>query len=176
MGDQIDCQCLSSDNTCVPSYSTGDTAWVLCSAALVFIQTPALAIMQAGMVRRSGFLSMFLQVLAGMSVGGVLWLIWGFSLTFGKDHGRFIGDVNYAMFVHVDPNKCFAGAPTISTSAFIMYELTFAIMTPVIVTGTWAERIHLPALFAFCALWPTLVWYPLAHWVWGGGWLALLGM
>jgi Amt family ammonium transporter len=169
MGDQIDC---IGNGT----YSTGDTAWVLASAFLVFLQTPALAIMQAGMIRRSGFLSMFLQVLAGLSIGGVLWLIYGFSLTYGKDHAHVIGDLNYAMYINVDPAKCFANAPTIGTAAYIMYELTFAIMTPVLCTGTWAERIHFPALAVFCVLWPLLVWYPLAHWVWGGGWLAVLGM
>src|SRR3989338_10390885 len=96
MGDQIDC---------TETYNAGDTAWVLASAFFVFLQTPALAVMQAGMVRRSGFLSMFLQVLAGISVGGVMWLIWGFSLTFGRDHAMFIGDLDYSMFVNVDPRS-----------------------------------------------------------------------
>lgn len=79
------------------------------------------------------------------------------------------------MLAAVDPNKCFAAAPTIPTTSYIFFQMTFAIMTPVIVSGTWAEKIHLPALFVFVILWSLIVWYPLAHWVWGGGWLAKLG-
>mmetsp|Transcript_6945 Transcript_6945/g.19661 ORF Transcript_6945/g.19661 Transcript_6945/m.19661 type:complete len:451 (+) Transcript_6945:119-1471(+) len=151
---------------------SGDTAWMMAATTLVFLQTPAIGILQAGLIRRENSLSMLLQAMCGVAIGSILWVIWGFSLTFGEDHGGFIGDVYYAMFVNLDPQRCYADAPTISAPLYAMFQMTFAIMVPVIITGSWAEKLNFRAFVLFVTIWPHFVYYPLAHWVWGGGWLS----
>eukprot|EP00009_Paramoeba_aestuarina_P000757 CAMPEP_0201510326 /NCGR_PEP_ID=MMETSP0161_2-20130828/3057_1 /ASSEMBLY_ACC=CAM_ASM_000251 /TAXON_ID=180227 /ORGANISM="Neoparamoeba aestuarina, Strain SoJaBio B1-5/56/2" /LENGTH=448 /DNA_ID=CAMNT_0047905479 /DNA_START=60 /DNA_END=1406 /DNA_ORIENTATION=- len=153
------------------SPSPGDTAWMMTASTLVFLQTPAIGVLQAGMIRRKNSLSTLLQAMAGVAIGSILWMIWGFSLTFGEDHGGFIGDVYYAMFVNLDPTKCYADAPTISAPIYAMFQLTFAIMVPVVITGAWAEKLNFRAFILFAIIWPHFVYYPLTHWIWGGGWL-----
>jgi len=170
MGDQVDCLGPGGE------FSSGDTAWMLTATAFVMIQTPALGLVQAGMIRRRNSLAMLLQTMAGMAIGSILWFIFGFALTFGEDHGGFIGDLDYAFFVDVDMDKCFSAGPTIPTTVYALFQMMFALMVPVIVTGAWAEKLNFRAFLLFTIIWPIFAYYPLAHWVWGGGWLSKLGV
>jgi len=157
--------------------SPGDTAWVMTAAALVFIQTPAMGIAQAGMIRRKNSLSMLLQTMSGIFIGSVLWFTIGFALTFGRDVGGFIGDLNYFFCIDLPLRKCLPFySSTIPASVFMIFQMMFAIMVPVIITGAWAEKLNFRAFLIFVSLWPILVYYPLAHWVWGGGFLSELGV
>jgi len=141
------------------------------------IQTPAIGFTQAGMIRRKNSLSMLLQVLVGMAIGSILWFIVGFTITFGPSHFGFIGSGKYAFLVAADPTKCLTAAPTIPSLVYILYQMMFALMVPVIVTGAWAEKMNFRAFVCFTILWPFFCYYTLAHWVWGiGGWMFNLGV
>jgi ammonium transporter, Amt family len=118
---------------------------------------------------------MLLQTMAGMAIGSILWFVFGFALTFGVDQALFIGDLDYALFVNVDMDKCFAAAPTIPTTVFAMFQCMFAALVGVICTGSYAEKLNFRAFFLFTLIWP-IEYYFLAHWVWGGGWLNNLGV
>ena len=159
----------------------GDTAWVLTSAALVMIMTPGLGLFYAGMVRRKNALATILQSFIMVGVVGVLWVLYGYSLSFGKDHWGLIGSLDWVGLrgVGMEPAK----APfntlygsTIPQQAHMMFQAMFAIITPALITGAFAERMRFKAFFIFMILWTTVVYNPVAHWVWGvGGWLGKLG-
>jgi len=156
---------------------TGDTAWILVSSALVLLMTPGLAFFYGGMARRKNLLSTIMMSFAIMGLIGVLWALWGYSLSFGSDNGGFIGGLNFLGLINVGmaPSDIYAG--TVPHLAFMTFQGMFAIITVALITGVVVERIKFSALMLFAALWVTVVYAPVCHWVWGnGGWLSSLGV
>ncbi len=155
---------------------TGDTTFIIMSAALVFVMTPGLALFYGGMVRKKNVLNTMMNSFIIIGLISVQWVLIGYTIAFGPDKlNGFIGGLDFLGFsgVGADPS---AYAGTIPHSAFAMFQLMFAIITPALITGAFAERMRFPAFLAFILLWATLVYDPLAHWVWGaGGWLGKLG-
>jgi Amt family ammonium transporter len=156
--------------------NSGDTAWLLISTALVMLMTPGLALFYGGMVRKKNVLSTMMMSLAIMAVVGLLWVLYGYSLAFGPDIGGIIGDLSWAGLAGVGEEASTVYATTVPHLAFMAFQAMFAIITVALFTGAVVERIKFSALLIFSALWMTLVYAPVAHWVWGsGGWLARLG-
>ncbi len=156
--------------------NTGDTAWLLMSSALVMLMTPGLALFYGGMVRRKNILSTIMMSFTCLGLVGLLWVLYGYSLSFGTDHGGLIGGLNFVglMGVGQDPSPVYA--TTVPHLAFMIFQAMFAIITVALFTGAIVERVKFSALLIFATLWLTLVYAPVAHWVWGsGGWLARLG-
>lgn len=160
-----------------PKVDTGDTAWVLTSSALVLAMTvPGLAIFYGGMVRSKNSLNTILQCFIVACLIGVQWVLWGYSLAFGPDKGHLIGGLEWLGLNGVggDPNADYAA--TIPHQAFMVFQLMFAVITPALITGAFAERMKFSAFIAFILLWATVIYDPLAHWVWAvGGWMRNLG-
>jgi ammonium transporter, Amt family len=153
--------------------SGGDTAWVLTSTALVLFMTiPGLALFYGGLVRTKNVLSVLMQCFAITCVVSLLWLVCGYSLAFGDGNG-FIGGLGKAMFAGVAEGTLKGSIPE---SAFSLFQMTFAIITPALVVGAFAERMRFGACLVFSALWFLAVYAPVCHWVWGGGWLGELGV
>jgi Amt family ammonium transporter len=155
---------------------TGDTAWILVSTALVMLMTPGLALFYGGMVRGKNVLGTIMQNFFAISLVSVQWILIGYSLAFGPDVHGIIGNLDWIGLkgVGVDPNPDYA--PTIPHIAFMMYQAMFAVITPALITGAFAERMKFSSFFLFTLLWSTLVYDPVAHWVWGtGGWLKEMG-
>jgi len=153
-----------------------DTAFVLVSAALVMLMTPGLALFYGGMVRSKNVLGTIMQNFILLGVVGVLWAIYGYSLAFGPDLGHFIGDLSYLGLngVGFEPFKAYS--ETIPHQTFMIYQAMFAIITPALITGAFAERMKFSTFLVFMVIWSTIVYNPVAHWVWGdGGWLKNLG-
>jgi Amt family ammonium transporter len=160
----------------VPVISSGDTAWVLVSAALVLMMTPALAFFYGGLVRRKNMLSVLMQCFAVMGLITVQWVLIGYSLSFGPTVHGVIGSLEWLGLsgVGLTPNSDYA--PTIPHQAFMIYQCMFAIITPGLILGAFAERMKFSAYVLFSLLWTTIVYDPVAHWVWGaGGFLKLTG-
>jgi Amt family ammonium transporter len=156
--------------------NTGDTAWLLMSSALVMLMTPGLALFYGGMVRRKNVLSTIMMSFTCLGLVGLLWVIYSYSLSFGTDHGGLIGGLNFVGLMNVgqDPSPIYA--TTVPHLAFMIFQAMFAIITVALFTGAIVERVKFSALLVFATLWLTLVYSPVAHWVWGsGGWLAKLG-
>jgi len=158
--------------------NTGDTAWVLMSTVLVFAMTiPGLALFYGGLVRRKNVLSILMQCFIIMCVISLQWVLFGYSLSFGPDLARgIIGSLKWAGLNYVGalPNPDYAA--TIPHSVFMIFQCMFAVITPALMIGAFAERIKFSAFLIFTILWATIVYDPLAHWVWGtGGWLRNLG-
>ena len=152
-----------------------DTAWILTSTALVLFMTlPGLALFYAGLVRARNILSVLMQCVAIAALMSVLWLVAGYSLAFA-DGTPWIGGLGKAMLAGVDRGAVFDGTGLPET-LFFMFQMTFAIITPALIVGAFVERIRFSAVMLFSALWLLLVYAPVAHWVWGGGWLADLGV
>jgi len=160
-----------------PKVDSGDTAWVLTSSALVLMMTaPGLALFYGGMVRRKNVLATLMQSFILMALVSVQWVLFGYSLAFGPDWGGLVGSLKWIGLsgVGVEPNPDYAA--TIPHQAFMVFQLMFAIITPALITGTFAERIKFSAFLLFSLLWATLIYAPLAHWVWAvGGWIRGLG-
>ena len=154
---------------------TGSTAWMLVSAAMVLFMTPGLALFYAGMVRSKNVLSSTMHSLFAMGLVGIIWALIGYTLAFGGDIGGVVGNLDFAGLSRVVGAVTGSGASAIPTSVFAMYQGMFAIITVGLITGAIAERMKFKAYVIFAALWAVLVYSPLAHWVWGGGWLAKLG-
>ena len=153
-----------------------DTAFVLVSAALVMLMTPGLALFYGGMVRSKNILATLMENFILLGVVGVLWALWGYSLAFGPDVGSFIGNLDYLGLMGVGTEPFKAYSETIPHQTFMIYQAMFAIITPALITGAFAERMKFSAFLVFMVLWVTLVYCPVAHWVWGdGGWLKGLG-
>ena len=151
----------------------GDTAWMLTSTALVLFMTiPGLALFYGGLVRTKNVLSVLMQCFTITCMVSLLWLLMGYSLAFADGNG-FIGGLSKAMFAGVTEG---ALKGTIPESAFALFQLTFAIITPALVVGAFAERMRFGACLLFAALWSLAVYAPVCHWVWGGGWLGELGV
>lgn len=155
----------------------GDVAWVLMSAALVMSMTaPGLAFFYGGLVRRKNVLSTMMQSFFLLCLISIQWILFGYSLSFGPDIGHFIGGLSWFGLkgVGADPNPDYAA--TIPHSLFMAYQMMFAVITPALITGAFAERIRFSTFAVFSLLWATLVYDPVCHWVWGaGGWLRSLG-
>jgi len=157
--------------------SAGDTAWVLASCALVLLMTPALAFFYAGMVRRKNILSTLTLSYVFMSVVGVQWVLYGYSLCFGKDIGGLIGGLNFLGFRGVGAAPSPDYGSTVPHEAFAAFQMMFAVITPALITGAFVERTRFKSFLLFSLLWATLVYDPLCHWVWGkGGWLREMGL
>jgi Amt family ammonium transporter len=153
-----------------------DTAFVLVSAALVMLMTPGLALFYGGMVRSKNVLATIMQNFIMLGVVGVIWAIYGYSLAFGPDVGHFIGNLDWVGLVGVGAEPFKAYSETIPHQTFMIYQAMFAIITPALITGAWAERMKFSTFLVFMVLWSTIVYCPVAHWVWGdGGWLKGLG-
>ena len=160
-----------------PKLDTGDTAWVLVSTALVLLMTaPGVALFYGGMVRSKNALSTVMQSFVILCLISVQWVLWGYSLAFGPDIGGIIGSLAWFGLngVGTTPNADYAA--TIPHQAFMLFQMMFAVITPALITGAFAERIKFSGFLLFTVLWATFIYDPLAHWVWGvGGWVRNLG-
>ena len=157
--------------------SSGDTAWILISSALVMLMTPGVALFYGGMVRRKNVLSTIMMSFVCLGLIGLLWVLYGYSLSFGSDNGGFIGGLNFAGLMNVGQEPSSIYATTVPHLAFMIFQAMFAIITVALITGAVVERMKFGSLLVFSALWLTVVYCPIAHWVWGdGGWLAKLGV
>jgi Amt family ammonium transporter len=157
--------------------SSGDTAWILISSALVLLMTPGLALFYGGMARRKNLLSTIMMSFAIMGLIGIIWALWGYSLSFGSDNAGFIGGLNFLGLRSVGQEPSTLYASTVPHLAFMVFQGMFAIITVALITGAVVERIKFSALLLFSALWITAVYTPICHWVWGnGGWLGSLGV
>ena len=152
---------------------TGDTAWVLISAALVFIMTPGLAFFYGGMVRSKNVLTTIMQSFFIVAMISVEWVILGYAMTFGTDIGGFIGSLDKVGLAGVGLNVLENG--TIPELAFVAFQCMFAVITPALITGAFAERMRFAAFAVLILLWAIFIYNPMAHWVWGGGFLSQLG-
>ena len=156
--------------------SSGDTAWLLISTALVMLMTPGLALFYGGMVRKKNVLSTMMMSFSIIAVIGVLWVLYGYTLAFGPDKGGIIGGLDWIGLRNVGQAPSSTYAKTVPQLAFMMFQGMFAIIAVALITGAVVERIKFSALLVFSVLWFTLIYCPVAHWVWGsGGWLAKLG-
>lgn len=156
--------------------SGADTAWVLLSAALVMLMTPGLGLFYGGLVRQKNVLSTIMHSFFMLALIGVQWVLIGYSLAFGPDKGGVIGGLEWLGLTDVglEPNPTYAA--TIPHQAFMAYQMMFAVITPALISGAFAERKRFKAFAIFSVLWATLVYDPVAHWVWAdGGWLRSLG-
>src|SRR5512135_24911 len=156
---------------------SGDTAFVLLSAALVMLMTPGLAMFYGGMARRKNVLGMIMHSFIAIAIVSVQWILVGYSLSFGPDIGGIIGGLDWAFLsgVGTAPNADYA--PTVPHLAFMIYQAMFAVITPALISGAIAERMKFSAYLIFILLWTTFVYDPVAHWVWGtGGWMKSLGV
>lgn len=159
-----------------PKVDTGDTSWVLISTALVMLMTPGLALFYGGMVRRKNVLGTIMQSFIALGVVTIIWVLYGYSLSFGPDVGGIIGNLDWVGLkgVGLEPNTDYAA--TIPHQAFMIFQMMFAVITPALITGAIAERFKFKTYLVFLILWITFVYFPLAHWVWGvGGWIRNLG-
>ncbi|MEG4403864.1 ammonium transporter [Microcoleus sp. MON2_D5] len=168
---------------------TGDTAWMLISSALVLLMTPGLAFFYGGLVRSRNVLNTMMMSLVMMGVIGVTWTLWGYSLAFDvtrsnlNDKGfaqgleTFIGGLDWMFLNNVtaDTPDPIGYAPTIPHQVFMVYQMMFAIITPALISGAIVERVTFKTYFWFVLLWSTFIYSPLAHWVWGRGWLQAIG-
>ncbi|HEX6289685.1 MAG TPA: ammonium transporter [Herpetosiphonaceae bacterium] len=158
------------------SINGADTAWVLISAALVMLMTPGLGLFYGGLVRQKNVLSTIMHSFFMLALISVQWVLWGYSLAFGPDKGGLIGGLEWVGLAGVgaEPNETYAG--TIPHQAFMIYQMMFAVITPALISGAFAERKRFKSFAIFSLLWATLVYDPVAHWVWAdGGWLRSLG-
>ena len=154
--------------------SAGDTAWLLMSAALVMLMTPALGFFYGGLVRRKNVLATIMHSFFILCLISVQWVLWGYTLAFGPDKGGIIGGLDWLTLKGVgqEPGPY---AATVPHQAFMVFQMMFAVITPALITGAFAERKRFKAFVVFTLLWATFVYDPVAHWVWGGGWLGQLG-
>jgi Amt family ammonium transporter len=153
--------------------NSGDTAWLLVSTALVMLMTPGLALFYGGMVQGKNVLSTFMHSFLALGLVTIQWVVVGYSLAFGTDHGGVIGGLDFALLDGVGTD---GAGRTVPHLLFMMYQGMFAVITPALISGAFAERMKFSAYCLFTLLWTTLVYDPLAHWVWHpDGWLAKLG-
>jgi len=154
---------------------TGDTTWLLISASLVMLMTPGLALFYGGMVRRKNVLGTIMHSFIALAVITIQWILIGYTLSFGPDIKGIIGSLSWFGLngVGVEPSSY---APTVPHLTFMIYQAMFAIITPALISGAFAERMKFSAYLLFIILWSTLVYDPVAHWIWGGGWMSKLGV
>ncbi len=156
---------------------SGDTAWILISTALVMLMTPGLAMFYGGMVRRKNVLGTIMHSFIAIGLVSLQWILFGYSLSFGPDVKGLIGNFSWAGLsgVGLTPNADYA--PTIPHLLFMAFQMMFAVITPALISGAFAERMKFSTFLIFTVLWTTIVYDPVVHWVWGsGGWLKNLGV
>jgi Amt family ammonium transporter len=159
------------------SLDTGDTGFMLIATALVMIMTPGLAFFYGGLVSRKNVLSIMMQSYVSMGVSTILWVVVGYSLCFSGDVGGIIGNLDMAFLIGIKPTDLYGGAEgTIPLLLFVVYQMMFAIITPALITGAFANRITFKAYLIFLVAWQILVYYPFVHMIWGGGMLADWGV
>ncbi|MEI9885315.1 MAG: ammonium transporter [Rhizomicrobium sp.] len=164
-----------------PDFNSGDTAWMLTSAALVLMMTiPGLALFYGGMVRKKNVLATLAQSFGATAIITILWMVIGYSIAFTANPdanvNQFIGGFSYAFLAPMGVNAAYGTAPhQIPESVFMFFQMTFAIITPALIAGALADRMKFSAFLWFMSLWLLLVYAPIAHWVWGGGWLFTAG-
>ncbi|MEM3430685.1 MAG: ammonium transporter [Candidatus Bathyarchaeia archaeon] len=154
---------------------SGDICWILISSALVMLMIPGLGLFYGGLSRRKNVISMIMHSFVSLSVISVTWILWGYSLSFGPDLNGVIGSLKHLglMSVGSEPSPFSSRIPHL---AFVAYQGMFAAITPALITGAFAERMRFSSYLAFLVAWSTLVYAPVAHWVWGGGWLSMMGV
>jgi Amt family ammonium transporter len=152
---------------------TGDTAWIIVATALVMLMTPAgLALFYGGMSRYKNLLNTFAMTFVAYCIGSVVWVMWGYSLAFGPDIGKFVGGLDHLFLAGITVNSV---SGTIPTYLFVVFQMTFAGITVALVLGAIVDRMKFSAWILFSVLWLTLVYCPIAHWAWGGGWMHAMG-
>ena len=154
---------------------TGDTAWILTSTALVLLMTlPGLALFYGGLVRAKNVLSVLMQCFVIACVVSILWVFYGYSLAFGDggSMNAWIGGLDNAFLANVTRDSL---SGTLPESVFVMFQMTFAIITPALIIGGFAERMKFSSMLVFSVIWVSVVYFPVCHWVWGGGWIGKLG-
>ncbi len=158
-----------------PTIDSGDTAWILTSSVLVLMMTiPGLFLFYGGLVREKNVLATIMHSFIIVAVISIQWVLWGYSLAFGPDVGGIVGSLAWFGLrgVGLEPSSY---APTIPHQAFMVFQMMFAIITPALITGSFAERAKFSTLIVFVLLWATFIYDPLCHWVWGGGWMGTMG-
>ena len=157
--------------------NNGDIAWILASSALVLLMTPGLAFFYGGLVRPKNAAATVMHSFMAIGVVGVVWVLWGYSLAFGPDLGGMgiIGDLSWFGLAGVSATEAGPYADNMPHQLFMIFQAMFAIITPALITGAFAERMKFGAYLVFIILWVTVVYAPVAHWVWGGGWLGEVG-
>jgi Amt family ammonium transporter len=157
---------------------TGDTAWMLVASSLVLLMIPSLGLFEAGLLRKKNTVSIFMQIFFGMALLSVMWFIFGFSLSFGPDTAGLAGNLEWTFLKGVPWDSALTQyAPNIPGVLFVKFEMMFAVITPLLLTGAIAERMKFSAFVLFIAAWSLLIYYPLVHWIWGvDGWLNKLGV
>ncbi len=159
----------------MPHIDSGDTAWLLASTALVMFMTPGLAFFYGGLVRAKNVLGTVMQSFIALGLVSVLWALIGYTLAFGPDKGGIIGGLDFIGLNHVGGAPS-AYAPTVPSSTFMVFQMMFAIITPALIAGAFAERMKFSGYLMFIGLWSILVYAPVAHWEWGGGFLGASGV
>ena len=155
---------------------TGDTTWMLISTGLVMLMTPGLGFFEAGLIRGKNSLSVIMQTFSGLAILSTLWFVLGFTLVFAPSQNGFIGGLDWLFYNNVPFNDSVDYAPTVPGVTFATFQMMFAVITPLLITGAFAERVKWSAFVVFIVAWSLLIYYPLAHWIWGRGWLAELGV
>lgn len=155
---------------------SGDTAWMLVAGSLVLLMIPALGLFESGLLRKKNAASIFMQIFFGLALLSVMWFVFGFSLSFSPSEHGLIGDMQWTFLKGVPSDDSLDFAPTIPGVLFVKFQLMFACITPLLLTGTIAERMKFSSFIIFISAWSILIYYPLVHWVWGGGWLAQMGV
>lgn len=155
---------------------TGDVAWLIVSTCLVMLMTPALSLFYGGMVRSKNILATLMQSFVSLGFVSILWVLYGYSLAFGPDIHHIIGSLDWVMLNQVGLEPYPVYSATIPHQLFMLFQMMFAVITPVLITGAFAERFKFKTYLVFLLLWFTIVYCPIAHWVWGqGGWIKNLG-
>ena len=159
-----------------PKIDTGDTAWMLMSSALVLMMTiPGLFLFYGGLVRSKNALGTFMHSFFITALVSIQWVIIGYTLAFGPDISHIIGSLDWLGLNGVTGEPSTVWATTIPHNLFMVYQLTFAVITVALITGSFAERAKFSTFIIFVLLWTTIIYDPLAHWVWGGGWIGAMG-
>jgi Amt family ammonium transporter len=171
------CAALAANTANAQELNQADTAWILTSTALVLFMTiPGLSLFYAGLVRVKNVLSVLMQCFALTCLMSLLWFAFGYTIAFGSDgveQGAFIGDFGNVFFASMNIDSLNGGIPAV---LFAMFQMTFAIITPALIVGGFAERMRFSAMLLFCSIWLLAVYAPVCHWVWGGGWLGNMGL
>ena len=155
---------------------TGDTTWMLIATGLVMMMTPALGFFEAGLIRSKNSISVLIQTFSGLAILSILWIVIGFTLAFGPSSNGIIGGTQYVAIENVPINEPFQNyATSIPGIGFVAFNMMVAVITPLLITGAFAEKMKWTSFCIFMIAWSVLIYCPLAHWVWGGGWLSEIG-
>jgi ammonium transporter, Amt family len=153
--------------------NTGDTAWIIVATALVMVMTPAgLALFYGGMSRSKNLLNTFAMTIAAYCIGSVIWVLWGYTIAFGPDKGGLVGGLDHIFMMGIGVDSL---SGTIPTFVFALFQMTFACITVALVLGSVVDRMKFSSWIVFSILWLTFIYAPIAHWVWGGGWMGEMG-